>query len=606
MIKILTNSLLAFLFLFVAAIPVNASEYFDRAYNVIYTVKENATTQVAITVTLTNKTSDYFASADTIEVGFPGITNVTVRDPDGSLQPRITKTDTGNQIEIQFNKKVVGKDKSLVFDLTFDTADIAKNEGNVWEINIPGISDPNEFVSFNAEVKVPESLGNPVFIKPTQPDNKLVFNKEQLGQSGISIAYGQAQLYSFDLEYHLRNKNVFPIRTEIALPPSTNYQEVAIDSMEPKPENVVQDRDGNWLATYALLPSQQVDVRVRGKVSVSHKPRKETLAKKDYALYLKEKLFWTTSNTKIKEKAKELKTPRAIYNYVVSTLSYDFERVATNQPRLGAVKALQSPSSAVCLEFSDLFIALARAAGIPAREVNGYAFTENPTQRPLSLVQDILHAWPEYYDEQKGTWVMVDPTWGNTTGGTDYFDVFDFDHIVFVRKGLDSQYPVPAGGYKFDGDEQKKDIHVTFTNSFPSNTPLLQIEPDFPQTQLSALPIQGTLTLRNVSPLRSPGATARVTSSNLSPATQDISVASLPPFGMQEIQVGFDKTPFFSNQTFDFTITLGKTIIKRDVAVAPFTFTNTQIIGGISIVFFTLIISIIAIKTRRLRIPRRK
>ncbi len=63
----------------------------------------------------------------------------------------------------------------------------------------------------------------------------------------------------------------------------------------------------------------------------------------------------------------------------------------------------------------------------------------------MSLVKDVLHAWPEYYDESKKTWIMIDPTWGNTTHGMDYFSSLDFEHITFVIKGLSSTYPVPAG-----------------------------------------------------------------------------------------------------------------------------------------------------------------
>ncbi len=594
-----------FLFFFFSA-SAYASEYFDRSYSVTYAVQENATTRVAIQVTLTNKTSDYYASADTIEVGFPSITNVTVSDPDGSINPRIVKTDTGNQIEINFNKKVVGKDKSLVFTVTFDTADIARNEGSVWEINIPGIASPEEFKEFTAEVKVPPSLGQPSFIKPAQKDNKLVFTKDQLGKSGISIAFGDTQLYGFDIDYHLRNSNVFPIRTEIALPPSTNYQDVAIESIEPKPENVTIDRDGNWMATYVLKPTERKDVRVRGKVSVSRQPKKEYLDKKDYVNYLKEKPYWQVNNAEVKRIAQELKTPRAIYDYVVKTLTYDFERVARNDPRKGALKTLEDPASSVCLEFTDLFITLARAAGIPAREVNGYAFTENPQQRPLSLVQDILHAWPEYYDEQKGTWVMVDPTWGNTTGGTDYFDVFDFDHIVFVRKGLDSQYPIPAGGYKYNGDENKKDVRVSFAKTFPQDKPLLQIVPQFPTTQLSALPINGTVTMRNVSTRAISQTIAKIQSSDLRAVSSEITVPPIPPFGNFIAEVNFKPTSFFSNTTHSFTITVGETIIKRTVSVSPFSFTLTQMIGGVSLVIFTIIIFIIAFKTRSVRISRGK
>jgi hypothetical protein len=111
------------------------------------------------------------------------------------------------------------------------------------------------------------------------------------------------------------------------------------------------------------------------------------------------------------------------------------------------------------MEFTDLFIALARASGIPAREVNGYAFSENPKVQPLSLVADVLHSWPEYWDEEKGVWVPIDPTWADTTGGKDYFNTFDLNHVAFVIHGANDQYPLPAGSYKKDAKPQK-DVYV--------------------------------------------------------------------------------------------------------------------------------------------------
>lgn len=581
-----------------------ASEYFDREYTVLYTVQENGTTSVQITVTLINKTSDYYASSDTIQVGFESITNVKASDPDGPLEPKITKTEAGNEIELIFKKKVVGKDKKLVFNLSFDTPNIAKHDGKIWEINIPGIANPEEFSNFTAEVRVPSTFGKPAYIKPFQKDNTLIFSKEQLGKSGISLAFGTEQIYQFNLTYHLRNTNVFPIRTEIALPPTTNYQEVVIDAINPHPENVTIDKDGNWLAEYILAPSQRIDVTARGRARIYLEPRPEPLSKDDFRLYTKEKPFWQSNNPKIKELAQKLKTPRAIYDYVVSTLDYDFSRVTQNKPRLGALKALEEPQSAVCLEFTDLFIALARAAGIPAREINGYAHTENPRQRPLSLVQDILHAWPEYYDFQRQTWVMVDPTWENTTGGIDYFDVFDYDHFTFVRKGIDSQYPIPPGGYKYSGDEKKKDISISFVDSFSNAIPKIQIVPIFPDKVLAGVAINGKIQVINMGGKLSEAQTASIISKTLTPSIQTIFIPQLPPFGKKEISFSFRKTPFFSHGTHTFTFTLKDTIIAHSIKVSPFTLNKNQIIGGVGVGISTIILFIIAIKARSLRFSR--
>src|SRR5258707_13577173 len=100
------------------------------------------------------------------------------------------------------------------------------------------------------------------------------------------------------------------------------------------------------------------------------------------------------------------------------------------------------------MEFTDLFIAMARAAGIRAREINGYAYTENKDSEPLSLVADVLHSWPEYWDKYNKEWILVDPTWGNTTHGIDFFHKLDLRHFTFVIHGVNSEFPLSPGSYK--------------------------------------------------------------------------------------------------------------------------------------------------------------
>jgi hypothetical protein len=52
-----------------------------------------------------------------------------------------------------------------------------------------------------------------------------------------------------------------------------------------------------------------------------------------------------------------------------------------------------------CWDFSDCFITLARAAGVPARQVGGWSYGTSG------------HIWAEYYREDQG-WQQVDPTGG--------------------------------------------------------------------------------------------------------------------------------------------------------------------------------------------------
>lgn len=583
---------------------------FSTDYSVSYLVNSNTKTRVNFNITLTNTTEQYYASSYTIYVGFPNIENVTASDPDGNITPKITTTSKGESIELDFNKKAVGLGSKLNFNLSFDTGDVAQSIGNVWEINIPGLSNQSDFDSFNVNVTYPEFLGKPVFLKPDDSNlinriygNKISFKKSDLGISGISIAFGKDQIYSFDLTYHLENNNLFPIQTEIALPPKTNYQDVAISEINPKPFNVLLDQDGNWLAQYKLNPSQDVKVDVKGKAKVYLYPKVEYISSNLLSVDLKPQKYWESNNPQIKTIAEKLKSPYEIYQYVVDTLSYDFSRVTNNQPREGAVSVLQNPSSAVCLEFTDAFIALARANGIAAREVDGYANTKNTQERPLSLVKDVLHAWPEYYDNQRKMWIMVDPTWGNTTNGIDYFNVLDFDHFAFVIKGKSSTYPVPAGGYKTSKDLNTKDVNVTLSTDYQGNSSL-DTKLNIPTKSLPGFPINGSLLIKNVGNTISEPQVLKINSFFLKANKKNITINSIPPYGYIKVPISFEKTDLLTNKTDLVTIQLGKNLYEQRILVSPFVASN-QIIGGILSVIF-ISITIILFRTGRIPFLKRK
>ncbi len=611
--KIFLIGAIVFLFFSVFSKHIQASENFTISADVIYTININGVTNVNLNVNLTNKSANSYASSYKIQLGFSDIKNIRANDPDGLINPVVTKTSEGNNIELSFNKRVVGEGAILNFNLQFDTDDVAKKQGSIWEINIPGLSNQSDFSNFTVHVKTPQTFGKPSYVKPdffkvlSYQNNTLDFTKDQLKKSGISIAYGEKQIYGFTLSYHLKNNNLFPVKTEIALPPATNYQDVFIEDITPAPVNVVEDGDGNWLAKYSLSPSEKKDVVVKGKVELSLYPKKEILSETDLSPYLIEKPYWQTQNDEIKKLANSLKTPAAIYQYLVKNLTYDYSRVTNSKPRLGAVNVLNNPASAVCLEFTDLFVALARAAGIPAREVDGFAYTDNSRERPLSLVKDVLHAWPEYYDRELMTWVMVDPTWGNTTGGVDYFNVMDFDHIAFVVKGYNSSYPPPAGGYKIPGFENVKDVSVYFTTQETQYNENVLFTSEVSPKQLSGLPVGGSLRIYNRGGRVVGAQTVTIRSTKLKPKTQKIAFGNIPPFGYIDRSFSFEKTPFLTNEQDTITILSGQTNIQNKIEISPIFVTKWTILGGvIGASIFVLILSVIAGRLRRISFFRRK
>lgn len=605
---------LFFLLIFLSSTQkIFADSNFATDYNVTYTVDNNAKTHVSINATLTNLTDNYYASSYSIEVGFTDIKNVVVYDSEGSITPKIIKDSKGSKITVNFNQRSTGLNSKLTFNVAFDTDEIAENLNNTWNINIPGIANQEDFSIFNSIVIYPQVLGSPTYIKPTllnqtvsSNGNKLSFTKKDLGSSGISIAFGSFQVYDFNLTYHLENKNLFPVSTEIALPPSTNYQDISIDNINLKPNNVKLDKDGNWLAQYILSPSKKYDINVSGKAKVYLNPKAESLDNQSIQDYLKPQVYWEADNQKLISLAKDLKTPYAIYQYVVKSLNYDFSRIQSNSPRLGALQALGNPSSAVCLEFTDLFIALSRAAGIPAREIDGFAYTNNTHERPLSLTEDVLHAWPEYYDFDKKTWIMVDPTWGNTTGGIDYFNALDFDHIVFVVKGENSNYPIPAGGYKFSETQKSKDVSVTIGTTFDANNQQISTIIQIPDNILSGLPFGGGVRIFNQGNLLIQKQEVEIATNYLTPNSQTLSSMNIPPLGNVYVPFSFNKVSILTNKADTIKITIGNNTSYKNIRLIPFFVSRTFVFGGLIFVSFGIILSLTTYLLRRLSLSKQR
>lgn len=579
-----------------------ASSNFITDYHVVYNIDQSGVAHATVNGTLTNTTSQYYATSYRIQLGFDSIANVQAKDEGGPITPQVTKNTDGYVISLNFNNQAVGLGGKQQFTITFDTPTLAHHYGRIWEIDIPGISNPQDFSSFVVQLVTPSSFGTPAYIKPQSAGNTLTFDKQMLGRSGISLAYGDIQVYNFQLTYHLSNTNLYPIDTTIALPPSTNYQDVSISNIDPAPTNVVEDKDGNWIAKYHLSSAQNFPVLVTGSVAIHLNPREEPESPTELSDYIKPQQYWEVDNPTIQQLAEQLQTPQEIYAYVSNKLHYDFSRVTGNAPRLGALGALQDPNSAVCLEFTDLFIALARAAHIPAREIDGFAYTDNPKQRPISEEKDILHVWPEYYDSQRQAWIMVDPTWGSTTGGVDYFNTLDFDHFAFVIKGESSTLPIPAGGYTLPGETGSKDVQIGFGTQIPDNTPSFSLDSTIPNTTMAGFPIQGNVVIKNTGSAYVPSELLLLSTSIFLPRTQSLQTAGVPPFGTLEVPVSFNPTSALTNTQGDYTIRVAG--ISATKSTKSELFFLTPVGGGIILGILALIILSITIKSRGLRLFR--
>lgn len=473
--KILIFLLSVFIFV-LSSTAVGADNEFTVDANVTYKVHDNGRTEVTHDITLENNFSTLYATSYTLSLESIDAQDIRAYNEKGvTYGLDIAKDGDKTNIKITFSDAVVGKSARRRFFISYNNDAFSVKTGEVWEVSIPRLDDSATFRNYSVNLLIPESFGLEAYISPKpQSSNQndqgrsYTFDKKDLVQTGITAGFGQFQVFSFNLSYHLENPLGVSSQTQIALPPDTAFQKVYLQKVDPKPNDMTVDSDGNWIATYKLFPRQRVDVMVNGSVQIFASFRKfPKSTNESFNNNLKEAEYWQVNDQRIKELASTLKTPKAIYDYVSKTLKYDFTRVIPNSQRYGAIKALQNPEEAICMEFTDLFIAIARAAGIPAREIDGYAYTENPQLQPLSLVADVLHAWPEYYDKEKEAWIPVDPTWGSTSGGVDYFNKLDLRHFAFVIHGKDSTKPYPPGSYKL-GLNPQKDVYVSF-GKLPEN-----------------------------------------------------------------------------------------------------------------------------------------
>ena len=598
--------LLFFLFTFFSTGRVYAADpKFDISVDSTYKVKEDGVTDISQKITIVNKTDYYYTPTYTVSVGFKDIENIEAFNADGSIPTTLNDKNPENKsIKMSFPKRYAGLSENNQFTLRFSTKDIAQKQGNIWEVIIPGIESPDDFKDYRATISVPDSFGNASIIKPSikAESGSITLEKEDIGKAGVYILYGEKQYYTYSLKYNISNPNLFPVRTEIALPPKTNYQNVLVNTFSEPPLNVTVDGDGNWIAEYRLIKKKKKVVTVTGVVEVSPSSGKDDLTNKQIKDYTAPKKYWDGQNNSIKQAAVSLKTPRDIYEYVVKKLSYNYTKVATDNLRLGGAGALSDPKNSVCLEFSDLFISLARANGIPARSVEGYAYTQNSKLRPLSLVNDILHAWPEYYDVSQKKWVMVDPTWGNTTKGMDYFTSLDFSHVAFVTKGVDSEYPIPAGGYKFN--KESRDVSVKFAQSTDFKIrDGLEITDTFPSFSFPKVGFQGTFTIKNTGNKLVSDLVVNITSSK--GTARQFLIDSLPPGGYKKITTSFNDVPFLTNGTYVITIQVGETKHTKNVRISFIPDLHILLfIGGL--IGGSIIIAAITFHTGSLLIQRRK
>ncbi|MBP9817762.1 transglutaminase domain-containing protein [Candidatus Shapirobacteria bacterium] len=461
--------------------PALATNEFTVNQSILFRVNSDKSASVAQSVTLVNNLSQIYPQDYSLSLTGPVI---TLTSPQINPDFQITKfNQTGNQSNINLHlvRPGIGKDQSTNFSLNYTIKDFVTTKGKTNEISLPAYQNSLLPASITAAIVVPANLGDLSYSSvPVLSTHNLGDTIEiKLNLSNVSnkilLVFGNHQLVNFKLKYFLKNDSQVITNTEITIPPDTNNQSIYLKDIQPRPKNIKIDPDGNWLAEYQLNSREQIEVNVGGQAKIF--PSRQIKTDIDSAKYLTSQTFWPVKDPQITAISTNFTTARQVYNYTVKNLTYDYSQI-NNSSRKGALFALNNPQNSICTEFSDLFVTLTRNIGIPAREIEGYALSNNQKVKPVNPNSDILHSWAQYYDSTTKTWNSVDPTWENTTNGIDYFTDLDLNHLTFVIHGLSSDYPPPPGAYKSGNDV--KTVDVDFATE---EIPLISVPPSFTLSQ---------------------------------------------------------------------------------------------------------------------------
>ncbi len=213
------------------------------------------------------------------------------------------------------------------------------------------------------------------------------------------------------------------------------YQEVLSFQIAPGDYQMITDEYGNRYAEFdlsGLPPGEEVLIQADYEVKVNAL---------DYDLgdctgelpdfFTQPELYIESQNPQIIGLSEQLASDGsnacmdavAFYNYIGDNLVYSY-----NGANWGAQAAL-GEMGADCTEYASLMIALSRAAGIPARYVEGLYYRTDPSEE----IARTEHAWLEVYLPGLG-WTPVDPTIGRTPLNREkYFAALPSNHIIVTR-----------------------------------------------------------------------------------------------------------------------------------------------------------------------------
>lgn len=381
--------------------------------------------------------------------------------------------------------------------------------------------DEQSIEKVTTKVIVPKSLGDINFIRPVAniqqegSNNVINFTQDDLTGATAWIQIGTTQYYTFNIEQPYIATSSIPIvynQYKIILPRDITSgpitQKVFFTGITPEPFSTEVDSDGNLTATFRVPVNEEGVIKVSGYAVLTQNNSIDFVNSGNIDQISSELItqntsaakYWESDSSEIEDLAKTLKgnetnvynLVESAYQYVVGKIDYsEVKKFGLNQ-RQGALATLQG-GAAVCMEYSDLFIAILRAMGIPARAAfgSGYSALDGLT----SSTNTVNHQWAEVYIPSIKSWVGVDTTWGENgdtlIGG-------DLNHFYTHVASIDPETPssTEAVLYGRGGTFKDRTINVAAQSTKPTEDSLTeeQLTARYPTKQGSDNFLENVLT----------------------------------------------------------------------------------------------------------------
>jgi transglutaminase-like putative cysteine protease len=170
--------------------------------------------------------------------------------------------------------------------------------------------------------------------------------------------------------------------------------------------DVQPDAAGNQVLYFSfsdLGPYASGVIDVRAELVLSNRPNPIAISAEESAAYLQPGPFVESDHPVIVHLAGQWDgaDPMSRAGRIFDWVAGHVQDAGYMGSERGALYAL-TQGRGDCSEYADLFVALCRASGIPARTVGGYVCRQSTVLRPADY-----HNWAEFY--HGGTWHLADP-----------------------------------------------------------------------------------------------------------------------------------------------------------------------------------------------------